>query len=321
MDTGPSPKICERNKAHMNIYYHDNYNIDLGLLNRFHPFDGLKFSKVFESIKEMPEISIRQPVEPISKPIIDEFTGELLQRLLHSKRYILNALELPFVPLIPFSIIDKKLLLPMRWAVGGTIDAIKDALSGQNSWNLSGGFHHASPNSAEGFCIYNDIGIAYNKHLKSSSIGRNDRILIIDVDAHHGNGNAHTFIDNGNITILDIYNDEIYPKGSFTKNRVDIAVPLNSGTSGSEYLRSLENALNKVNAPFRLAIVISGTDVLSSDPLGGLSLSIEDVVSRDIMIFEKLKKMSIPMVFLGGGGYSTDSANAIIQSISKLYNY
>jgi histone deacetylase 11 len=303
----------------MKIYYHSKYNIDLGLLNKLHPFDGLKFLKIFKALKEMPEIIIEEPKKPIPQAVVDDFVGHLLKRLLHSKRYILNALELPIIPIIPFSLIDKKLLLPMRWAVAGTLDSIREAMNGMNCWNLSGGYHHASRDSAEGFCIYNDIGIAYKELLKSAYLNKNDRILIIDVDAHHGNGNAHTFIDNTNVTILDIFNDDIYPTGSFTKNRIDISVPLHKNTNGAEYLESLRSALNKIDGSYRIAIVVAGTDVLSSDPLGGFALAVEDVVNRDIMIFEKLQNMDIPMVFLSGGGYSKKSVNATSESISKLY--
>lgn len=305
----------------MNIYYHPQYNIDLGLLNWFHPFDGRKFSKVFEAIKKFPLIDLKRPDCPIPQTIIDEFAGELMRRLLYSKRYILNALELPYIPLIPFSIIDKCILLPMRWGVKGTIEATKDALSGTNSWNLSGGYHHASPNSAEGFCIYNDIGIAYKEHLKCGNIAKDDRILIIDVDAHHGNGNAYTFMKNGNVTILDIYNDDIYPQSPYTKKRVDIAVPLHTGTTGHEYIKAIDNALNKLNGNFLIAFVIAGTDVLASDPLGGLKLSVRDCVNRDTLVIKKLKSLSISAVFLGGGGYTKNSAKAITEAISNLYSY
>lgn len=68
------------------------------------------------------------------------------------------------------------------------------------------------------------------------------------------------------------------------------------------------------------SFVIAGTDVLASDPLGGLRLSVEDVVHRDRMIFEKLQNLSIPAVFLGGGGYSADNVNAITESLSNLSN-
>lgn len=319
MDTRKSAPVRDRDKIPMNVYYHEEYNIDLGLFNRLHPFDGLKFSKVYKAIKKKPGICIQQPGEPISKKIIDAFAGEVLRPLLNRRRYILNALELPFPAIIPFSIIDKKILLPMRWAVKGTLDAARDALRGSTSWNLSGGYHHASSNSAEGFCIYNDIGIACNEHLKTSLIEKDDRILIIDVDAHHGNGNAHTFMENGKVTILDIFNDDIYPKSPFTRQRIDIAAPLHTATRGHEYLRALDAALDRIDSGFRIAFVIAGTDVLASDPLGGFRLTIEDVVRRDMMIFEKLRILSIPAVFLGGGGYSEDSVKAITESLSNLY--
>ena len=70
----------------------------------------------------------------------------------------------------------------------------------------------ASPHSAEGFCIYNDIAITYHNMLVEKTIKPEDKILIIDVDAHHGNGNAYYFMENANITILDIYNNDIYPR-------------------------------------------------------------------------------------------------------------
>jgi histone deacetylase 11 len=302
----------------MNIYYHEKYNIDLGLFNRLHPFDGLKFSKVFEAIKEKTGIRIRPPGKPVPQSVIDAFAGESLRSLLHSKRYILSALELPFPPIIPFSIIDKKILRPMRWAVQGTLDAVKDALGGATGWNLSGGYHHASADSAEGFCVYNDIGIAYKEHRKNALMEKDDRMLIIDVDAHHGNGNARIFMENGNVTIVDIFNDDIYPRSPLTKKRVDIAVQLHTGTVGREYLGALETALDGIRGGFRIAFVIAGTDVLASDPLGGFRLSVEDVVRRDRMIFEKLQNLSVPAVFLGGGGYSADSVNAITESLSNL---
>ena len=80
----------------------------------------------------------------------------------------------------------------MRWGVAGTLEASKAALAGKNCWNLAGGYHHASQRSAEGFCLYNDIGIAHQELLKTGLLKSDDNILIIDVDAHNGNGNALT---------------------------------------------------------------------------------------------------------------------------------
>ena len=303
----------------MIIYYHPRYNINLGILNSLHLFDGKKFEKVFKSISNLENVNISSVSGPVSQGTIDEFVGDLLRRLLSSKRYILQALEVPYIPLLPFSIINNRILEPMKWAVSGTSEAAAGALSGKNAWNLSGGYHHASKSSAEGFCIYNDVGIAVESLLKNNAISHQDNILIIDVDAHHGNGNAYVFMDNNRVSILDIYNNDIYPKSDYTKERVNINIPLRSKTRGDEYLTKLATGLNGIQGNYKIAFVIAGTDVLDSDPLGGLNLSISDCVSRDKIVISKLQSLSIPYVFLGGGGYGKDSAPAIIESISALY--
>ena len=207
----------------------------------------------------------------------------------------------------------------MRWGVAGTIAATRDALNGRNAWNLSGGYHHATPRNSQGFCIYNDIGIAVQQMQTSGLLDTSDKILIVDIDAHHGNGNAYTFMDNKNITLFDIYNNDIYPQNNLTKERVDINVPLQAGTLGIEYNNVLNEALNKLEPGYRLAFVIAGTDVLQSDPLGRLGLSVSECADRDKRVYQKLQSLAIPTVFLGGGGYSKDSAKAIIESIKALH--
>jgi histone deacetylase 11 len=305
----------------MNVYYHRSYNIDLGPLNLLHPFDGMKFSKVHDNIQRLGDISIRQPLHAVDGSAIDSFASNLLRDMLRSKRYVLAALEVPYIPLLPFSVIDKRVLAPMRWGVEGTLEAARDALNGTNAWNLSGGYHHASRKAAEGFCLYNDIGIAVQQLAADGSISDSDPILIIDIDAHHGNGNAHVFMDSKNVFLLDIYNASIYPSGELTRKRVDIGIPLRPGTTGEEYLSRLRKGLDEISGKFRLAFVIAGTDVLASDPLGGLGLTVGDCVARDQMVLERLQALSVPAVFVGGGGYGKDSAKAIVASIGNLYRH
>jgi histone deacetylase 11 len=303
----------------MIIYYNEAYNIDFGCMNKLHPFDGLKYRKVVRNISALPDMNIQSPNNAVTEKEIDEFVDWLLQAWLHKKRYVLRALELPFIPLIPFSWIDHKILLPMRWGVGGTITAAKAALQGKNGWNLSGGYHHASAANAEGFCIYNDIGITVLLLRKENLLNSKNKILLIDIDAHHGNGNAYTFMEDVSVTILDIYNNDIYPQNSFTKERVNINIPLKNGTNGAQYLQALQNGLNQINNNFSLAFVIAGTDVVSTDPLGKLNLTFEECVERDGLVLQKLKELSIPWVFLGGGGYSKESSNIIASSITNNY--
>jgi histone deacetylase 11 len=305
----------------MNIYYDKNYNIDLGLLNYLHPFDGKKFAKVYQVIKDLPGIVIKSPGQPASLETIEQVATAAMKVQLKNKRYILSALEVPNIPLLPFWLIDRRILRPMRWGVAGTIAAAKDALAGQPSWNLSGGYHHANPAAAEGFCIYNDIAIAYQELTRQGLLTAADKILIVDIDAHHGNGNAASFMENKNITLLDIYNNDAYPQTLATKSRVNIGVPLHSGVTATEYLPALEKALGKLAGKYRLAFVVAGTDVLATDPLGGMRLTLDECVTRDKMVVEKLHALSIPLVILSGGGYSKESPMAIATSIAALYKY
>lgn len=184
-------------------------------------------------------------------------------------------------------------------------------------WNLAGGYHHASEQSMEGFCIYNDIGICYQQLLKTGMLSPEDKVLIVDTDAHHGNGNARTFIENDRVTILDAYNAAIYPMSGETRERVDIPVQLSPGTDGGTYLARFGKALSALKDGYRLAFVVAGTDVLASDMLGGLRLTVDDVAAREAMTLKALADRAIPAVVLGGGGYSKESADAMIQSISQ----
>ena len=144
------------------------------------------------------------------------------------------------------------------------------------------------------------------------------RVAVWDFDAHHGNGNARTFSDNKNVTLLDVYNADIYPNDPVSRRRVDIAVPLPSGTGGDLYLNKLSAALDQLSGGYKLAFVVAGTDVLATDPLGGLALSVADVAQSHKLVYQRLKALHIPTVFLGGGGYGKESAAAIVAGIKAV---
>ncbi|HEX7690472.1 MAG TPA: hypothetical protein VF453_22400 [Burkholderiaceae bacterium] len=299
----------------MKVFYNPRYNIDLGVLNRLHPFDGRKFGRVAKEIAGVAGLSLVEVPAPLDQAAIERFASPLLQKLLLRKRYVLQALEVPYLPLVPLSFIDRKILEPMRWGAAGTLAAAKAAMQGANCWNLAGGYHHASRTEAEGFCIYNDIGISIQALRESGDLHDLDEVLILDIDAHHGNGNARVFMDDRRIRILDIYDDDIYPRSPYTKERIDINVPLRMGTNGSQYLSRLDGGLSELPRGARLAFVVAGTDVLASDPLGGLRLTVDDCVARDRLVLDRLAALGVPAVFTGGGGYGPESATAMTRSL------
>jgi histone deacetylase 11 len=299
----------------MKIIYHENFNIDVGIFKFLHPFDGCKFRKVRAALNDADVVA---PNAAIAEPAILGSVNELLKIQLKDKAAICRALEIPKIPFLSFSWLDSRILEPMRWGVAGTLAAGRLALSGEDAWNLAGGYHHASPHRMEGFCIYNDIGISYQQLLASGELTAGDKILIIDIDAHHGNGNARTFHDNVSVTLLDVYNADIYPNTPVSRQRVDIAVPLSIGTGGELYLNKLSAALEQLSSGYKLAFVVAGTDVLATDALGGFKLSIEDVAQSHKLVYQRLKALNIPTVFLGGGGYGKDSAAAIVAGIRAV---
>lgn len=309
----------------MKIFYHPQFNIDFGIFNRIHPFDGVKFRRVYEQIKDLPGIQIVQPQQPMALATISQYVGSLLQPRLTNKSYILQALELPDLPFIPFSFVDRKILLPMRWGAAATLEAASLALKGEYCWNLAGGYHHASPTRCEGFCIYNDILTSVKELRANGRLAQDARVLIIDVDAHHGNGNAASFYDDPSVVIVDQYNRNIYPQNKFYVSRLNLDLPVRMETQGPAYLQILRDGLDALSAlvakdgGFALAFVVAGTDVLAQDRLGMLGLSIEECIERDCLLMARLRELGIAAVFLGGGGYSKDSALAISGSIRRLY--
>lgn len=301
----------------MKVIYSKYYNITLGLLNYLHPFDGTKFQTIYNGLKTNKHVEFIEPSDAASMDTIDEFLSSIMQHRVRDKNGIFRALEVPRIPFVSFSFLDRKILSPMRWGVAGTIFGATQALqNGGIYWNVSGGYHHAMQQNMEGFCIYNDVGICHQQLIKSGLLAADDKILIIDTDAHHGNGNAYTFMENRQITILDIYNAGIYPTSGYTRDRVDIPVPLTPGTDGQTYLQRYSEALEKLDDSYRLAFVVAGTDTLMSDKLGGLCLSIDDVAEREKLTLQALNQRSTPTVMLGGGGYSKDSAKSVISAIS-----
>lgn len=302
----------------MDVIYSKHYNISLGLLNYLHPFDGTKFRTIHHGIVDNENITVIEPPAPISMELVDEFVSSIMRLKARDPALVFRALEVPRIPFVSFSFLDKKILTPMRWGVAGTLYGAEQALqNGGIYWNLSGGYHHAFQQNMEGFCIYNDIGICHQQLVKKGTLSPEDKILIIDTDAHHGNGNAYTFMENDKVTILDVYNAGIYPTSAYTSERVNIPVALKPGTEGDVYLQRYQEALEKLDDDYKLAFVVAGTDVLTSDKLGGLCLSIDDVAERERLTIDALRSRGIPQVLLGGGGYSKDSAKAVTRAIAR----
>lgn len=197
----------------------------------------------------------------------------------------------------PFS---EALVYREKGILGGTYQNALYALKYGISMNVAGGTHHALIASGEGFCLLNDMAVAANKLLKENL---SNKILIVDLDVHQGNGTAQIFKENSNVFTFSMHGEKNYP---LPKEKSDLDIPLPDGTGDEFYLKTLFNTLPRLIDEQQPDFIFyqSGVDVLESDKLGRLSLSVEGCKKRDRFVLEIGHKNRIPMAVSMGGGYS-----------------
>jgi len=182
----------------------------------------------------------------------------------------------------------------------GTVDTSLSAFENRVGFNVAGGTHHAGSNWGEGFCLLNDQAIAAN-FLLSHRLA--ERILIIDLDVHQGNGTAQIFRDKPNVFTFSIHGQNNFP---FRKERSDLDIGLKDGITDLEYLKILQDNLQTTFESFKPDFVyyLAGVDVLATDKLGKMNLSIHACKERDSMVFATCIKYNAPVQVSMGGGYS-----------------
>lgn len=182
----------------------------------------------------------------------------------------------------------------------GTIDAALHAKAFGIAFNVAGGTHHAGSGWAEGFCLLNDQAIAANYLLHKKLA---ERILIIDLDVHQGNGTAEILSAEPRVFTFSMHGEKNFP---FTKELSDLDIGLDDGTGDAVYLSILEKQLPELVRMHRPDFVfyLSGVDVLASDRLGKLSMSREGCRERDRLVLQCCKDNGLPVQVSMGGGYS-----------------
>lgn len=192
--------------------------------------------------------------------------------------------EIPFLIFVPNVIVQRCYLKRMRYQTGGSILASKLAL--KNGWgiNLGGGFHHCCSSKGGGFCAYADISLIIHKLFTEEE--QLKKVMIVDLDAHQGNGHERDFKGNKNVFIFDMYNAFIYPRDHPAKLAIDVAVELKPHTEDNDYLSKLMKNLEISFSKFHPDMIVynAGTDVLKGDPLGLLDIT-DNVKRLNLYIF------------------------------------
>ncbi|WP_158860321.1 histone deacetylase family protein [Lunatibacter salilacus] len=210
--------------------------------------------------------------------------------------------------------LNKELVEREIQIMGGSVEASLFALEFGIAMNIAGGTHHAFTNRGEGFCLLNDIAISSNYLIEN---GKANQILVVDLDVHQGNGTAQIFRDSTKVFTFSMHGASNYP---LLKEKSDLDVPLPDGIQDREYLDLLDENLiplvDRVKPDF--IIFQSGVDVLHTDKLGRLGLTLQGCKERDRLVLELAYERKIPIMCCMGGGYS-EKISTIIEAHANTY--
>lgn len=184
----------------------------------------------------------------------------------------------------------------------GTIKASEFALKNGIAMNIAGGTHHAYSNRGEAFCLLNDQAIG-SRYLLHKNLAK--KILIVDLDVHQGNGTAEIFKKDDKVFTFSMHGKGNYP---FKKEQSDLDIALENNTNDETYLSILKETLPKLIQEQKPDFIyyLCGVDVLASDKLGKLGMTVEGCKARDHFVLESCKNNQIPVMCSMGGGYSPD---------------
>mmetsp|Transcript_2058 Transcript_2058/g.1859 ORF Transcript_2058/g.1859 Transcript_2058/m.1859 type:complete len:192 (+) Transcript_2058:540-1115(+) len=189
----------------------------------------------------------------------------------------------------------------MLKATNGTIQSSIKSLYSGVSINLSGGYHHACGNSGGGFCIYPDISISIRILKRFFGI---TKVMIIDLDAHQGNGHERDFSADADVFIIDCFRPDIYPGDDEAKKAIDVELHVTPEDNDQDYLNTLSciPGIIKREKP-EFILYNAGTDIMEGDPLSGLNINERGVIQRDELIVKAALKNKIPICMVLSGGY------------------
>lgn len=270
-----------------------------------HRFPMLKYELIPEQLLHEGVISKNDIYQPA---ILDDETVLLT----HDSDYLaqMKNLSLPqaMIRRIGFPLSEKLVERELTIA-SGTVEGLKFAFESGVVFNIAGGTHHAFTNKGEGFCLLNDQAIAANYLIKKKLA---NKILIIDLDVHQGNGTAEIFSNNKNVFTFSMHGKANYP---YLKERSDLDVELETGIGDEQYLTILKEKLSFITEIFKPDFIfyLSGVDVLKTDKLGKLSLCLSGCYQRDQIVFNYCRNKNIPVSVSMGGGYS-ESIKIIVDA-------
>ncbi|MGE0378984.1 MAG: histone deacetylase, partial [Planctomycetaceae bacterium] len=211
-------------------------------------------------------------------------------------------------------------------AAVSAVDAVLAEQSAQAVCLLRPPGHHALPERAMGFCLFNNVAIAA-RHAQAAH--RLERVLIVDWDVHHGNGTQDIFYNDGNVHFFSAHRFPFYPgtgdrdeTGTGEGLGATLNLPLRFGIARTEYQQAFAAALETAAARCRpqLVLLSAGFDAHARDPIGSLGLESEDFADLTGMVRDVAAQYCQGrLVSLLEGGYNVDAlAESVLLHLQTL---
>jgi len=195
---------------------------------------------------------------------------------------------------------------------GGSLRALREVTAGRSwfAFHPGGGYHHAHRARAAGFCYVNDIAVAI-----SEQVERGQKILYLDIDAHHGDGVQEAFYDTDRVMTVSIHEspDHLFPGSGYVHELGEaegygfsINIPLEPGSADPAFIEAFEGVLPQVISSFAPDCMVMqlGVDAMTRDPLAHLRLTTRSIIH----VLERVRDLyGGPLMATGGGGYEMDT--------------
>ena len=273
------------------VVWSDSYEVDIGE----HVFPTAKYGLVKQQLLAAGTMTTDQLVGP--EPADYDMLG-----LVHDADYLEKIRTGGFsdsevrIMEVPFSEAYREASIV---SAGATTEAGRIALRTGIGVHLGGGFHHAFAGRGEGFCLINDVAVAAMTLLHEQAA---ERIAIVDLDVHHGNGTATIFADEPAVFTFSMHHQWNYPA---LKPPSDLDVGLDDGIGDEEYLRLLGEHLPAVLEQHPDVIIyLAGADPFQEDQLGGLALTKAGLRARDEAVLAAARGAGVPVAVTLAGGYA-----------------
>ncbi|WP_454720929.1 MULTISPECIES: histone deacetylase family protein [Cupriavidus] len=274
----------------MLAFYADHFVLPLP---EGHRFPMRKYSMLRNAVaREVPGLALAEAPRAGDDALLLAHTREYVESVSRGQLDAARQREIGF----PWS---EAMVERSRRSAGATIAACRAAFEEGIAVNLAGGTHHAYADKGGGFCVFNDAAIAARQMRRD---GLAERVAVVDLDVHQGNGTAAILHGDPFVFTLSLHGEKNYP---FRKEASDLDVGLPDGCGDDAYAEALQGALDTLFARFApdLVIYLAGADPHEGDRLGRLKLTLAGLARRDRMVFDAAWQRGLPVAVAMAGGY------------------